>query len=137
MAILHTTPIRVYYEDTDFSGVVYHANYLRFLERGRTEFLRAFGLHNRALFERSTGAPFNFAIRAMQIEFIVPARMDDVIEVETHARDLRGASATMAQRILRDGAVLLTATVRIAGVSGGRAARFPPDVRQAFERALA
>lgn len=137
MAILHTIPIRVYYEDTDFSGVVYHANYLRFLERGRTEFLRSLGLHNRALFERGDGPPFNFAVRAMQIEFIVPARMDDVVSVETHVRELRGASAQMAQRILRDGTILLTADVRVAGVSGGRAARFPPDVRQAFESALA
>ncbi len=72
----------------------------------------------------------------MQIEFIKPARMDDVVEIETRVGELRGASARMLQRMHRDGDVLVTAEVRVAGVSAGRAARFPTDVRQAFEKAL-
>ena len=136
MARLHTLPIRIYYEDTDFSGVVYHANYLRFLERGRTEFLRSLGVHHSTLFAPDGATPFNFAVRGMQLDFIAPARMDDRIDVETRVRELRGASAWMAQRILRDGTMLMTADVRVAGVSGGRAARFPAVVRQAFESVL-
>lgn len=136
MARLHTIPIRIYYEDTDFSGVVYHANYLRFLERGRTEFLRSLGVHHSALFAPDGATPFNFAVRAVQVDFVAPARMDDVVQIETRVRELRGASAWMAQRILRDGAVLVTADVRVAGVSEGRAARFPAVVRQAFEAVL-
>ena len=78
----HVMPVRVYYEDTDFSGAVYHASYLRFMERGRTNYLRLLGADQRALFEETEReAPgFAFVVRAMQIEFLKPARMDDVLE---------------------------------------------------------
>ena len=81
----HHMQIRVYYEDTDFSGIVYHANYLRFMERGRTNYLRLLGADHGALFAAAqTQAPgFAFVVRAMQIEFLKPARMDDVLEVVT------------------------------------------------------
>src|SRR4249919_1477150 len=81
----HIMSIRVYYEDTDFSGIVYHANYLRFMERGRSNYLRLLGADQRALFaEAESEAPgFAFVVRAMQLEFLKPARMDDLLEVIT------------------------------------------------------
>src|SRR5579863_9615586 len=81
----HHMQIRVYYEDTDFSGIVYHANYLRFMERGRTNYLRLIGADHRALFEAADReAPgFAFVVRSMAIEFLKPARMDDVLDVVT------------------------------------------------------
>src|SRR5436190_17069575 len=79
----HIMQVRVYYEDTDFSGIVYHANYLRFMERGRTNYLRLLGAGHRLLFEQANEeAPgFVFVVRSMQVEFIKPARMDDVLEI--------------------------------------------------------
>ena len=88
--------VRVYYEDTDFSGRVYHASYLRFLERGRTEWLRRRGFTHRDLAESSGVA---FAVRSLQIEFLAPAMMDDLLEVETGAVLVRGASIDFKQRV--------------------------------------
>jgi acyl-CoA thioester hydrolase len=124
----HTFPVRVYYEDTDFSGVVYHASYLRFMERGRTELLRSLGIDQRAAF--SSESPFGFAVRGMNIEFLKAASMDDVLTVETTLAQLGGASLELAQRILRGHDVLVTALVRVACVSQGRAARMPDFVRK-------
>src|SRR5499433_3710582 len=100
----HRMAVRVYYEDTDFSGLVYHASYLRFMERGRTNYLRLLGADQRALFEETEQeAPgFAFVVRAMQIEFLKPARMDDVLEVVTAPQEVRGASVTLHQHVLRD-----------------------------------
>src|SRR5579862_4378449 len=91
---LHHQQVRVYYEDTDFSGIVYHASYLRFMERGRTNYLRLLGTDHRALFEESAReAPgFAFVVRSMQLEFLKPARMDDVLDVVTLPREVKGAS---------------------------------------------
>jgi acyl-CoA thioester hydrolase len=123
----HLLPLRVYYEDTDFSGVVYHANYLRFLERGRTEFLRAAGIDQSSL--HAEGAGLAFAVRRMTIDYLRPAVMDDVLLVETHTAEVRGASLTLAQRILRRDEVLVTADVRVAAIAAGRPARIPDDLR--------
>lgn len=123
----HRLGVRVYYEDTDFSGVVYHASYLRFLERGRTEFLRALGIEHRAIFE-SGGAGYYFAVRAMTIDFRKPALMDDALLVETGVQAVGGASIEMAQAIIRGGEVLVTAKVKIAVVAGGKATRVPPPL---------
>jgi acyl-CoA thioester hydrolase len=123
----HLLPMRVYYEDTDFSGVVYHASYLRFLERGRTEFLRAAGVDQSTL--HAEGEGLIFAVRRMIIDFLKPARMDDVLLIETHTADVRGASLTIAQRIRRGEEVLVTADVRVAAVLGGRPARLPDHLR--------
>src|SRR3954464_5996626 len=84
----HILPVRVYYEDTDFSGVVYHANYLRFLERGRTDFLRLAGVDQSTL--PAGGDGLILAVRRMALDFLKPARMDDVLVVETRAADVRG-----------------------------------------------
>ena len=124
-------PVRIYYEDTDFSGVVYHASYLRFMERGRTEFLRMLGLEQGAA-HASMG--FGFAVRAMQIEFLKPARMDDLIMVETATAEIGGASLTMNQKILRGADLLVTATVKIAVLRGGKAARLPQAMRELLMR---
>ena len=123
----HRLAIRVYYEDTDFSGVVYHANYLRFLERGRTELLRATGIDQSMLHDVARG--FAFVVRRMVIDYLRPARMDDLIDVETASREVRGASLQLAQRILRDGEVLVTAEVQVAAVSSGRPVRIPDGLR--------
>ena len=124
-------PVRVYYEDTDFSGVVYHASYLRFLERGRTEFLRAHGICQTALFD-AEGARLAFAVRKMSVEFLKPARMDEQLTIETRIAKIGGASIEMAQRVLRDEEPLVTAHVRIAAVSDGRAQRLPQAILAKF-----
>ena len=124
----HRLAVRVYYEDTDFSGVVYHASYLRFLERGRTEFLRALGIAHRGVFAGGGSDGFHFVVRAMAIEFLKPALMDDELSVETQPSATGGASIEMTQKIRRGGNVLLTARVRIAVVAGGTARRIPAEV---------
>ena len=126
----HLFPIRVYYEDTDFSGAVYHANYLRFMERGRTEYLRQAGIHQQAVHAGEHGQPFGFVVSRMTIEFLRPARMDDLLQVETTAKEIRGAAIDLVQRVLRDGDVLAGAEVRVACVINGRAARLPAWVRE-------
>ena len=131
----HRQPVRVYYEDTDFSGIVYHANYLRFMERGRTNYLRLLGADQRALFEEAAKeAPgFSFVVRSMQIEFRKPARMDDVLEIATKPVEVKGASVLLQQRVTRDGEVLVEANVRVAFISGGRARPIPKALRVAMK----
>jgi acyl-CoA thioester hydrolase len=131
----HVLPVRVYYEDTDFSGVVYHASYLRFMERGRTDYLRLIGVDHRALFEATEEeAPgFHFVVRSMTIEFFKPARMDDILEITTEPAEVRGASLTLHQRVTRDGETLVEAHVRVAFVSGGKAQRIPKPLRIAMQ----
>ena len=96
----HTMPVRVYYEDTDFTGIVYHASYLRFMERGRTNYMRLIGADHRALFEDTEKeAPgFAFVVRSMDIDFRKPARMDDVLEVRTTPEEVKGVAAGVARR---------------------------------------
>jgi acyl-CoA thioester hydrolase len=130
----HFMPVRVYYEDTDFSGIVYHANYLRFMERGRTNYLRLLGADHGALFAQArTQAPgLAFVVRSMQIEFLKPARMDDVLEVETAPQEVKGASIMLRQRVMRGDETLVEARVRVACVSGGRARPIPKPLRIAM-----
>ena len=99
----HHMQIRVYYEDTDFSGIVYHANYLRFMERGRTNHLRLMGAEQHALFaEAQAETPgFAFVVRSMQLDYLKPARMDDVLDVVTWPVAVKGASITLAQEVRR------------------------------------
>nr|PZN41530.1 MAG: tol-pal system-associated acyl-CoA thioesterase [Pseudomonadota bacterium] len=124
----HILPVRVYYEDTDFSGVVYHASYLRFLERGRTDFLRVAGVSQSDL--HANGQGLIFAVRRMTIDYLQPARMDDVLTVETRTEEVRGASLVIAQRILRGADLIVTADVRVAAIAGGRPARIPDHLRK-------
>ena len=130
----HVMPLRVYYEDTDFSGAVYHASYLRFMERGRTNYLRLLGADQRALFEETEKeAPgFAFVVRSMQIEFLKSARMDDLLEVFTKTEEVRGASIALHQKVMRGADILVEAHVRVAFVSGGRARPIPKPLRIAM-----
>jgi acyl-CoA thioester hydrolase len=130
----HLMQVRVYYEDTDFTGIVYHANYLRFMERGRTNYLRLLGADHRALFEQaSQEAPgFHFVVRHMDLDFIRPARMDDILVIETKPSEVRGASITLHQKVRRGEELLIEAKVQVAFVSQGRAQRIPKPLREAM-----
>jgi acyl-CoA thioester hydrolase len=134
----HVLAVRVYYEDTDFTGIVYHANYLRYMERGRTNYLRLIGADHRALFEAAEKeAPgFAFVVRSMNIDFLRPARMDDVLEIVTEPADVKGASVTLRQRVMRGDELLVEASVRVAFISGGRARPIPKPLRIAMKADL-
>ena len=119
--------VRVYYEDTDFSGRVYHASYLRFLERGRIEWLRRRGFAHRDLAENSGVV---FVARSLQIEYQAPAVMDDLLVIETSVAAVRGASIDFKQRVMRSDKELVTAKVLVAAIRDGRPARMPADLRR-------
>jgi len=124
-----TLPIRIYYEDTDFSGVVYHAAYLKFFERGRTEALRACGVHHSEMLSRDE--PLAFAVRKMTTEWISPARIDDLLEVRTAFVSFKGARMLLAQEIFRDETLLARADVEAACMSlSGRPRRLPADIAE-------
>lgn len=123
--------IRVYYEDTDFSGRVYHASYLRFFERGRTEWLRGYGFGHR---EVAGASGVVFVVRRMEIDFLAPALMDDLVEVETPAAGIRGAVLEFQQRILRDGHALASAKATVAAIRNDRPTRIPEPLRRALKR---
>jgi acyl-CoA thioester hydrolase len=131
----HWLTVRVYYEDTDFTGIVYHANYLRYMERGRTNHLRLLGADHRALFEETAKeAPgYAFVVRAMKIEYLKPARMDDVLDVVTEPEEVKGASITLRQRVMRGAELLVEAHVRVAFIAGGRARPIPKPLRAAMQ----
>jgi len=131
----HHQQVRVYYEDTDFSGIVYHASYLRFMERGRTNYLRLIGADHRALFEQAEKeAPgFAFVVRRMSIDFKKPAHMDDVLDIVTTPEEVKGASVTLNQKVMRGDDVLVEAHVQVAFVSGGRARPIPKPLRVAMK----
>ncbi len=123
----HRLTIRVYYEDTDLAGVVYYANYLRFIERGRTEALRELGIDQAAL-KRDLGLVF--VVRSVSVDYLAPAVFDDVLEVRTRVTRLRGASVEMRQEVWRGEVCLCRAAVTIACMDGaGRPQRLPGDVR--------
>jgi acyl-CoA thioester hydrolase len=134
----HVLTVRVYYEDTDFTGIVYHANYLRYMERGRTNYLRLLGTDHRVLFEETEKeAPgFAFVVRSMNVEFLKPARMDDVLEILTEPQEVRGASVTLHQRVMRGEELLVEADVRVAFVSDGRPRPIPKPLRVAMKADL-
>jgi acyl-CoA thioester hydrolase len=124
---MHQLPVRIYYEDTDFSGVVYHASYLRFMERGRTEYLRLSGVDHNALLQGDT--PLAFAVRRMQIDFACPARIDDLLSVQTRFVAARGARIEARQNVLRGEEVLVSADVQIACIDlEGRPRRLPAEL---------
>lgn len=121
--------IRIYYEDVDLAGVVYYANYLRFLERGRSEALREIGVDQVRLREQGLA----FVVSRLEIAFRRPARFDEVVTVETEATAVRGATIEMAQRVLRGADRLVEARVRVAAMTlDGRPARLPPSTRAAL-----
>ena len=123
---VHLLPIRIYWEDTDAGGIVYHASYVRFLERGRTEFLRALGIDQSALIGADGGRGVLFVVRRMTLEFLAPARLDDMVEVETRLVETGGARLSLAQSIRRGSAQLIT--VAVVGLDG-RPRRLPADLK--------
>lgn len=131
----HHLPLRVYYEDTDAAGIVYYANWLRFLERGRTEMLRLLGQEHSALRE---ARGVNWVVRRCAVDYLRPARLDDTIEVVTCCGDLRGASLDMLQEVRRGHDVLIRAELVVACMGpAGRPVRLPPDLRNALSNVTA
>ena len=128
MSRIHRLPVRVSYEDTDFSGVVYHASYLRFMERGRTELIRDLGIAQRELFDGE--AALGFAVRRMTIDFLRPALMDDLLTIETESLAARGATLGRVQRGGGGGGGVGAALVDVAGGGGGGGRRIPDGLRQ-------
>ncbi len=123
VGVAATLPVRVYYEDTDAGGVVYHAAYLRFAERGRTEYVRALGIDQQRL-RAETG--LGFAVAGLTIDYLKPALLDDALLVRTEVTVARRASAEFLQTVERDGVVLARLHVRVACLNAeGRPARLP------------
>jgi acyl-CoA thioester hydrolase len=130
----HRLPLRVYWEDTDGSGIVYHASYLRFAERARTELLRLAGGRQSELLARDGIA---FPVRRLEIDYLAPALLDDALEVATRVIAAGGASIDLIQRICRGEQVLARMAVKVACVARtGRPARIPPAIRAALAAAV-
>ena len=128
----HILTQRVYYEDTDFSGVVYHARYLHFMERGRTDFLRCLGVEQARL-HAMEGEGLAFVVHRMEIDFKGSARMDDVLEIATASERAAGAKLVLAQEVRLGGRVLIAAKVTVAVVNrAGRPRRLPADLASKF-----
>jgi acyl-CoA thioester hydrolase len=122
----HTIQVRIYYEDTDFSGNVYHAAYLKFFERGRTEFLRDLGIHHHELADQGIA----FAVRSMDLDFIGAARIDDLLTVTTVVAETTGVRLVLEQTILRDDKVITSARVTVVAIKmSGGPARLPTHLR--------
>lgn len=130
---VHSLMVRVYYEDTDFSGNVYHANYLKFCERARSDFLRVLGLDQTVMFAEGAA----FVVRRMNCDFLRPAKFDDVLTVETTPREAAGARFELRQRVLRGEEELFTADVTAVLVDGrGRPKRLTPELVKAMAAKL-
>lgn len=131
----HSLQIRVYYEDTDLAGIVYYANYLKFIERARTEWVRALGV-DQARLKAETGIVF--AVRRIEADYLSPAHFDDLIDVHTSLREMRGARLILDQAVLRQDKVLFRAGVTLVCLDArGRAARLPADIRQRIAESAA
>lgn len=132
----HRLPVRVYYEDTDFSGFVYHANYLKFCERGRSDWLRLLGLHHHELMragEMASGMSLGFVVRKLEAEFLKPAVIDDLLEVTTSVVSLSGARLLLEQTVSRSRERLFSMMVTVAIVDGrGRPRRLPSNLLAAI-----
>ena len=127
---VHQLAVRIYFEDTDLSGVVYHANYLRFMERGRSDLLRLLGIDQRGAHEGGEGV---YVVADLRIRYLLPARLDDDLLVETRCLELGAATVSMGQRILRGDDVLIEATVRAGFLTpAGRPRRQPADWMDKF-----
>lgn len=129
----HRLTVRVYFADTDFSGVVYHARYLEFLERGRSDYLRLSGVHHTELLDGKHGERIVWVLRRMEIDFRIPARIDDILTVETRTERISGARIFMAQQIWRNEELLVEAKVEAAIIGEiGRPKRFPREWIERF-----
>jgi acyl-CoA thioester hydrolase len=127
----HVLPVRVYFEDTDFSGVVYHGSFVRFMERGRTDFLRLLGIGHDALDKGAHGEPLAFAVRRLVIDFLKPARIDDLLEIVTEPGEMTGARGMLRQSVRRGDETLVTAEVTVALINAsGQPRRWPEAIRE-------
>jgi acyl-CoA thioester hydrolase len=127
----HVLPVRVYFEDTDFSGLVYHGSYVRWCERGRSDFLRLLGNDHRALIAATE--PAAFVVRRLSLDYFKPARIDEVLEVTTTVKDMGAATLTLTQRICRGDTLLCDAEVMVVLVAqSGRVLRLSRALRDAF-----
>ena len=125
---VHVFPVRVYYEDTDAAGIVYHANYLRFAERARSEMMRLLGLESSTLMAREG---LFFAVSRCTVDYLKPAHLDDALEVHTRVIEVKRASLDAEQIVKRDGAPLARLALRLAVIdAGGRPVRLPGEVRK-------
>ena len=131
----HVLPVRVYFEETDFTGLVYHANFLKFCERGRSDFIRLLGINHTSLANPKSGDPAVFVVRRIEIDYLKPAGIDDVLEVVTSCAEIGGATLMLAQEVRRDEMVLARARVSVVLVSSaGKPQRLGQMVRGALER---
>lgn len=129
----HVLPVRVYYEDTDFSGFVYHANYLKFCERARSDCLRLCGVHHHELHWHETDGRMGFVVRRMECDFLKPARIDDLLEVRTTVLDVKGARFELDQRVFCGSELLFCGLVTAAIVDGkGKPKRMPKELLDAL-----
>ena len=128
---IHHLALRVYYEDTDFSGYVYHANYLKFCERARSDLIRLLGFDQNALADGDSKT--FFVIRKMNCDFLRPARFDDIVTVESRAGEMGGARFQILQKVVRGEEVLFTADVTAVLIDGrGRPKRIPAEMVAQF-----
>lgn len=121
---IHHLPVRIYYEDTDFTGLVYHANYLRYFERGRSDFLRMAEIHHSALL--AGAEPLGFAVNRIELDFLKPARIDDALVVKTVYEAIKGPRIFITQTVERAGEVLVRAAVQVCCISLTGRPRKPP-----------
>ena len=130
----HVLPVRVYFEDTDFSGLVYHASYVRWCERGRSDFLRLLGGDHRRLIDGSDGGePAAFVVRRMTFDYLKPACIDELLEVVTRVKAVGAASLTLSQSVVRNGVTLVEAEVTVVLISvSGKPLRISSALREAF-----
>ncbi len=130
----HVLPVRVYFEDTDFSGLVYHASYVRWCERGRSDFLRLLGGDHRRLIDGSDGTePAAFVVRRMTFDYLKPARIDELLEVVTRVKAVGAASLTLSQTVMRGALALVEAEVTVVLISvSGKPLRISSALREAF-----
>ena len=130
--VTHSTQVRVYYEDTDAAGIVYYANFLKFAERGRTEMLRSLGFLHHEI-EANTGVIF--AVRWLAVDYIQPARLDDLLRIDTRVVELGAATLRIEQQIRRDDDVLVTTDILVACVGrDGKPRRVPDGMRAALAK---
>lgn len=129
---MHSFPVRVYYEDTDLAGIVYYANYLKFIERGRSEWLREVGVDQRVLKQQG----LVFVVRRVEADYLSPARFDDQLVVESSLHAQTPARIVIDQRVLREGAALFVARVTVVCLGeGGRPLRIPAEVAARLQSA--
>ena len=127
----HLFPIRVYYEDTDMAGIVYYANYLKYIERARSDWVRSLGIDQNAMREEQGVV---FVVRRVEADYLTPARFDDTLMVQTHVTAVTGVRLIMAQEVLRGETALFRATVTVACLNHtGQPVRLPANIRQQIQ----